>query len=129
MHLRDAKPQVLFLESEADCNLVCLNPSAHIPVLQGLPWGCEPGIVWLRKHWLSYTPSKDSQADWGPPSPPPKSALTQAGWAIVILRYEWCAHGRLIDRSGEMRGGSIEGLVFELSCECVVEASKQGGAE
>lgn len=73
--LRDAKPQVLFLESGPDCHLVCLIPSIHIAVLQSLPSGHEPGAVWLGA--LAALPTFQRLRS----SPPPKSALLQADWA------------------------------------------------
>lgn len=72
--LRDAKPQVLFLESGPDCHLVCLIPSTHIAALQSLPSGREPGAVWLGA--LAALPTFQRLK-----SVIPKSALLQADWA------------------------------------------------
>lgn len=107
-NLRDAKPQVLFLEGEPDCNLVCLIPSSGIPVLQSLPSWSEPGAVWLRA--LAEVPA--SQQAHG---------LITASVDCCQLRhspYEWCALG-CSDSGGERRGSSVKGLAFELSCESI----------
>ena len=109
MDLRDAQPQVLFLESGPDCNLVCLIPSTHIAALQSLPSGCclaeSFGCVahlpkTLKLIRASLPPNQLCYRQTGPRSP------RDLNGALVAV---------LIDSGGETRGGSPEGLEFELS--------------
>lgn len=92
MHLRDAKPQVLFLESRPDCNLVCLIPSTHISILQSLPSGRQPCAVWLGA--LAALPTFQRPWSWlGLPSPKISSATGRLGhghpeiWMVRLWQF------------------------------------------
>lgn len=110
MPLRDAKPQVLFLEKEPDCHLVCLIPSTHIPARQSLSLGREPGAVWLRALAACVAHLSNIRS-----FPPPKSALLQADWATVTRGLNGALMEVRIDSGRETRGGFPTGLEFELS--------------